>query len=272
MPDQTISFSIGGREDFISPESVADVLSSIVETLKSVDSNMWKIGHPRFKWRIAKASFESPLTISLSAELSIPDAPIVDVVRSVMDGWRSLADKPESKPAYFDDDDLKRARTIGSIFNNAVVSLRIQAPGQQDIAATTEIAKNVDRLLGKTKAKSSSEYGSLEGVLRQVTVDDREDHQRSEFQIIVRDTTDLVSCRFNPQDTADVGGHIRSRIVVFGDIRYSPAAKPTHIDVSRYRIIQPDDQLPPLDEIQSLGLRTEDDVDSVEAIRRIRGE
>lgn len=266
MDEQQITFSVGDKGGVVDPDAVIAAMRAVLETLKSVDANMWPVRLPRFRWGILTASKASPLTVTMRAELAIPDARTVDVVHWTMEGWRALSNSPKKPPRYFSESDLDRAKMLADLR----VQLKIIAPGEPEVAVTPRISANVERFLKPTQAAPNVEYGSIEGTLRQVTVDDRDEHRTSQFQIIERYSGALVACRFNPADAQKVGAHIRSRIVVFGEIRYSPIRVPKHVDVRNYRIIPPDDQLPDLRDIQKLRLRTEGDADPADFIRDLR--
>lgn len=273
MKEQEITIQVGGRQDIITPESVAEVMSSLVETLKSVDSNMRKVGTALYKWRITSASKKSPFTFTMRGELPahISDEHAEDVVGTVVRGWNKLNEGAKKAPKYFTPDDLKRASILAGVFGDSVSTLSIDTPSGDSIKFSTAVGESAKAIATPKLKQPSDEYGSIEGILRQITVDNREGYLKSEFQIIDRITGTVVICKFNSEVAETIGAKIKHRIAVSGEIKFDKAGKPQTIAVGNHRFLKDEDQLPSLEDIHKLKLRLPNDEDPADFIDDLRG-
>lgn len=271
MTEQEITIQVEGRHDFIAPESFVDVIASVVGTLKSVDSNMWKVGKPRYRWRIASVSMDSPMVMTLRAELGITDAPDADVVGASIRGWEELGKGIKDVPEYFTAEDLGRANKMACVYGDSVGMLKVIDSKGKSFDISPSITKTVESIRVIKPDIPRSQYGSIEGKLRQITVDDRENHLVSEFQIIDHNTGVFVKCRFDPDKAEEIGAQIKHRIIVFGDIKFDEAKQPKTIAVDKHRFLKDEDQLPSIEDIHKLKLRLPDDEDPADFIDKLRG-
>ena len=113
------------------------------------------------------------------------------------------------------------------------------------------IAKHAQQILDDKVATKKQEYGYIEGIVRQITVDPREGHLMSQFQIIDRLTGELVDCVFDPSRAEDVGAHMRHRFVVRGNVTYQSGI-PKRIAVDCYDILKDQKELPQISGIQAM--------------------
>ena len=269
-PKQEITVKLDGTNNVLRPESVASVIENLVELLKSIDAQMWRVGKPRYRWRISRASMSSPFSITFEAMLAVPNGPDADVVGSLRIGLQELdTDNPQKRPKYFSDSDLERAKKIVSVYRDGIGNIILDLPQQRRISPTLRIAHSADSLIRRAATTPSESYGSVEGILRRVTVDDREDHEKSEIQIIDRLTEQLVECKLGATTAEELATHIRKRVILFGRVRYASPGIPTHIDVESYRTIN-DSDIPSLEEIQNLNLNITNNKDPAEFIEDLR--
>ena len=261
---QTVTISVTGMGDSVAPESIAEAVLGLVDLLVSADCRAWKIPQPRYEWGIIRAAMGSPLTVTLQARQVIPDAPAVDVVGAIMNDLGQL--EHGQKPAGFSDQDLTNAQRLAGTGDDIV---RVSSNGH-GINTTTKVKATVEKLLAVPRPDRQLEHSSVEGVLRQITADDRKGRERHEFQIIDRESGQLITCRFNPGAAQDIASHIRQRVVAFGAITFGSAGLPEFIKVDDYRVI-PDD-LPQISDIHNLGLAISGDMDAADFIREQRGD
>jgi len=229
---------------------------------------MWNVGQPRLRWRISRAKKSSPLEITLEAEIVIEDAPRVDVVGAYMDGMRSLSSghRRSKLPKHWNDDNLKAARILCR-----VPGVTLLGDKHEPVLLSEAIKANVDRILRIPVARAPlSEYGSVEGTLRTVTVDPRDDHLASKLQIIERFTQSLVDCKFDPSRSPEL--HPPNRIVAFGTVTLGLDGKPKTIDVDDFKIIPPESELPNLEDLRRLGIDPTNGQNSADYVSEMRDE
>lgn len=270
MQKQTMTIRMGGKGGTITAESLVDVVESLVEMLKSVDRNMWKVDNPRYRWKITQASKTNPLTLTLEAESAIPDAPEADVVGGVVDGLKRLEKDARTMPKHFSPDDLKQAKRLVHVYNDLMDTLEIETERAGTYRPTKRIIDSVDRIQVKAKAiKPTKQYGSLEGVLRRVTIDERDERSESDLQLIDRETGELVQCVLEPDVAADLATHFRQRVVLFGEITRDAFHRPIRVSVETFKAIK-GEKVPTLADLHRIGLDITGGEDAADYVRRLR--
>jgi hypothetical protein len=272
MPDQELTIILSGKADVLTPESVVIAIENVTSLLKSIDSKMWNVGKPRYRWRITEVSMRSPFTLRMRADLILPDAPHADVTGALFSGMKSLdATKPAQKlPRFFDQSDLVAAKNLVGVYRDSIADIQLVAPKHDPFSPTTRIASSVDHLIQRPKLQPLDAYGSIDGFLRRVTIDQRPGHERSELQIIDRHTDQVVDCEVTPAKAAELSPYVGKRVILYGTIRYTANHVPTRIAVDSYEAID-ESNLPKLADLHKLGISITGGEDAADFVEGLRG-
>lgn len=267
---QEITMELIEKETRLSAESVAIAIESLIGLLRSVDSNMWSVKAPRYRWVIKQISMKSPLRVTMEAILTNQDAPMADVVGNTMRGLGQLNSGRGRLPKFFGDESLSLAKRMVSVYRDGVLAMSLNAPEQEEMSPGTQISKSVQKIMERAKPDPFDAYGSIDGVLRRVTVDDRPDHQVSDLQIIDPKTDKIVECQISPEKAAALVRYLRQRVTLHGKIRYNYAHEPLRIIVEDFE--PPVDKIPTLEDLHALKINITNGQDAADYIGRLRGD
>jgi len=259
----TITFEGEGNQEFIPPDALMDKLRYFLAILRHVDANSWNVGQPRLKWGIIEARTESPLRVKVGSRVIAPDyrAEPLTLSRAV-DGLLQLEQGAARAPQHFDDETLRYARQLAEPIDG-LKRFVISGSGVKEYSPSQRLAENAERLRKPPKPKDIVSEGSIQGVLRRVTVDEREEHETSDLQVIDRLTGELVACNVTPDMAKDVGAYVGHRVVLFGSVRRDRRTrKPKRIEVRRFRGVKREP--PSLHDLHRLGISISRDEDSGE--------
>lgn len=269
---QAITITVGGKGEYVSPESLVEVMDGVLKLLKSVDSHMWPVGAPRYYWRVTAVSMKSPLTIRWEATPTLEDSPPAPVAQTVVDGIKALEKGKRRLPRYFRPDDLVQVHRIVKTYGNSVGNIRLEASGRKVVSPSTKAGRTALEVRESVLLPEPYEaYGSVEGILRRVTVDRREGHEASDLQLIERDSEQIVDCRLSPELAERMKHHLARRVILFGTVRYEGSHVPQRIKVEDFRAIE-EEPLPTLEEIHKLGVNITGGEDAADFVSRLRGE
>lgn len=266
---QEVTVELIEKEKGLAAESLAVVIDSLVGILRAVDSRMWAVNAPRYQWVIKQIQMHSPLTMTIEAVLTSPDAPQADVVGNTFRGLGQLNAGRGRRPRFFDEEGLALAKRMVSVYSDGVLAMNLRSPENTEISPSSRIAASVERIIQKAKPNPFDAYGSVEGVLRRVTVDDRPDHEVSDLQVIDRYTDKIVDCKVSPELAEKLTPHLRHRVVLYGLIRYVGEHIPQRIKVEDFDPIG--SSLPSLEDLHDLGIRITNGEDAADYISRLRG-
>lgn len=273
MLKQEITIILSGKADTITPESVAVAVESLAALLKSVDSNLWQVGKPRYRWKVTAVGMRSPFRMKIEADLLLADSPHADVAGHVMGGLRTLDQRTVTRvPAYFKEADLAAAKALVEVYRDSVSNILIESPDREPVSPSLRVARNVDRLTEKPKANPFDAYGSIDGTLRRATIDPRPGRQKYELQIIDRITDQVVECDVSPTLAERLSALLGKRVVLYGIVRYTVDHIPTRIAVSDddYQLID-DTKLPSLDDLHRIGISITGGQDAADYVEGLRG-
>jgi hypothetical protein len=267
---QEITMELIEKETRLSAESVAIAIESLIGLLRSIDSNMWSVSAPRYRWVIKQISMKSPLRVTMEAILTNQDAPKADVVGNTLKGLGQLNSGRGRLPKFFGDESLSLAKRMVSVYRDGVLAMNLNAPEREEMSPSTEISRSVQKIMDKAKPDPFDAYGSIDGVLRRVTVDDRPEHQVSDLQIIDPKTDRIVDCQISPEKAEALVRYLRQRVTLHGKIRYNHAHEPLRIIVEDFD--PPVDKIPTLEELQELNIKITNGEDAADYIGRLRGD
>ncbi|HWE95693.1 MAG TPA: hypothetical protein VG269_17135 [Tepidisphaeraceae bacterium] len=260
------------KETRLSATSLSVVIDSLVSLLRSVDSRMWTVNAPRYRWVIREIRMQSPLTMTLEAILTSPDAPMADVVGNTFKGLKLLdGGRARKRPKFFDEEGLALSKRMVSVYSDGVLAMNFRTPEREEISPSSRIAKTVERIIENSPLDPFDAYGSVEGVLRRVTVDDRPKHEVYDLQIIDRHTDQIVNCKVSSEMAEQLTQHLRKRVVLYGMIRYNGEHVPQRIKVESFEPISTE-KLPTLEDLHELGINITNGEDAADYISRMRGD
>ena len=272
MPKQGLTITLTGTGSKLDAESVITAIESIISILRSVDQNSWNVHTQRYSWNVVAVSMQSPMTWGVEA-MPRNSATVTeyDVASAMQDGLAALDNDSVSRmPNYFDAKSLENAKRLVGIYRYGVTSISIKSSARpSQIYPSIKIAKSVDTLVNR-KPKEYESYGSIDGKLRQITVDDREDHKAAtELQIIDRRTDQIVKCRVTIEQAEKLGQYIHKRVVIYGVIRYQDEDTPLSVTVENYDPID-EGSAPSLEDIHKAGIHFLHGRDSADVIDEAR--
>jgi hypothetical protein len=268
---QEITVELIEKETRLSATSLSVVIDSLVNLLRSVDSRMWTVNAPRYRWVIREIRMQSPLTMTLEAILTNAEAPRADVVGSTLKGLTQLNGGRARRPKFFDEEGLALSRRMVSVYGDGVLAMSLRSPDRTEISPSSRIAKAVDRIMESGPIDPFDAYGSIEGILRRVTVDDRPSHEVYDIQIIDRQSDQIVNCKVSPEMAEKLTRHLRKRIVLYGMIRYNGQHVPQRIRVENFESIS-SEQLPTLEDLHELGINITHGQDAADYLSKMRGD
>src|SRR5437867_2189653 len=171
MPQAQISIDVSGRQDDVDALDWQTVLSETLTTLKNLARAVALAKNKRplsGRWKISKASKESPLHVTLSEQSADIDDPSEEAVRIYIQGLKELdvEEPPAEPPPFFEENTLGSVRRLVSVLRRDTSSLIFSSPGIEPVSATQRVLINIDELIG-AKFRAS---GALEGILETLTV------------------------------------------------------------------------------------------------------
>lgn len=272
MGDQWIKleFDAGPAPD---PDAilVAERFRAMVLLLASVDKKSWQVEQPRYRWELVAASKNSPAMLEIRGR-SVAESE-GDVVGKVMDGLRRLqiAPDPSLLDTTFSRDDLKmisvmtRPRKGSPRVGVAIYYDDVSRPTV--FRPTRKLGENA-RALRRHRSPVSERYVVIEGLLRTITADSRENIFEHHLLVVPSDDQRPVRCVFNPRDAAVLGGHVGHNIFVEGWLRGDQSQQVMHVTAF---VLKPKVPMS-LAQIRAARIRVPGDLSPHEYIQRLRAE
>ena len=158
-----------------------------------------------------------------------------------------------------------------SVYGDGVLAMSLRSPERQEISPSSRIAKAVERISQNVPADPFDAYGSIEGVFRRVTLDDRPKHEVSDLQIIDSRTDQIVNCKLSPEMAMQLTAHLRHRVVLYGMIRYNGEHVPQRIKVEDFESLS-SEQPPTLEDLHAMRIDITGGKDAADYIAGMRGD
>ena len=204
-----LSFDAQGKD----PDAIALVgrLQALLKVLVSVDSRSWNLKSPRHHWRVADAERTNPLNVVITGTRTNKDDIPYDVAGEFGRRLAHLRSKPDADLAqFFTLVDLQNLKKAAQSTKNAPMSLTYSSGvngSSQTVSLSDQLRKNADALLRSSKVNRDSEYMVVDGLLRTVTADNREDMFEHGVHVVGFDGHDY-DCSFDPSDSEAIGAHV----------------------------------------------------------------
>lgn len=160
-------------------EDLLGQVSDFVEILKGVEKALGDENGTQIVWRVTDAERKNPITFELTPTPINPalfiDDRAANIERITRAGLTALRNG-ETRPAYFTDDTLAKARRMYSRVRNGLADTVIEAPDDSAelVVIDSDVATNVERAFDLLKSAAPIPYreiGSVEGFVSKAELD-----------------------------------------------------------------------------------------------------
>jgi hypothetical protein len=276
LSEQKITMIIGEASGDPDATVFARKFISLLRLLESVDERSWQIPHPRYKWEISQVSKSSPMTLEMRPILRSKDVSEENISGKLLDGLERLsksADPSLLSEGVFTSEDMGHIVSLGVMrkYESTMPTKLVfhDNGSSKTIVPTSNLVKNA-RKLKTTVQPKPDEYLAIEGLLRTITLDPREDMFTHVFEVVELDSGDEFVCQFDPSDAGQIGAHVGNYLFVEGVTRFSRGKGKPQMSVESYRLI-PKNPIS-LEEVRKRGLRIPGGKSSAEFVRDMRSD
>jgi hypothetical protein len=244
------------------------LFQSAIAALKAIDKHLSTHGVESLRWRIIDIGANSPIYTTIQGTLDRNgdqgySQQVVDLLACGVE--HLLSDR--SCPRDFNRHILKHVKTMAHIGVRYALRPKIATEGRE-ILVKKSVARNADWAIKRLSLRKSTytEYGSLEGVLQELSVS----HGRDRLVIVEKLTGEKTPCYLrNPSLDAELRKAWKKRVVVTGEIVVKrETKKPVKIKVDEIRILRERSELPQIEDLR--GIDITGGVESSEYIRTLR--
>jgi hypothetical protein len=262
---QKITILVEGRDGGVPAERFAEAVTRWLSIVSKIESKNSEDGKSGIHWHIIRATTNSPLTLTLEAQVPGKRRDTSKaVVKSYMRGMRKL-ESGSGVPSDFGDDTLKEARALLGLLDRGVSRIEFAAPGEEKITPTLRSAAMIDEFFGRRAAYHLADT-TVEGSLETVTI-----HGGEAFDIFDQLTGTRVRCVLPEGKLNEAVGALGKRVGVSGRAKFSDKGRPISIEVDSIRVLRDKVDLPSASDFEGGGrLDITGGMDSVEFVRRLR--
>ncbi|MBX3386410.1 MAG: hypothetical protein KF768_07555 [Phycisphaeraceae bacterium] len=262
---QTFTILVEGRDGGVPAERFVDVIHKVLAVLRELDSKSSGDGKPSIHWNITRATSNSPLTLTLEANVPARRRDTSRTVfKSYMRGMRKL-ESGKGVPSDFDDDTLREARALLGLLDRGVARMEFAGPGEEAVSPTLRSAALIDEFMGRRAAYHLSET-AIEGSLETVTI-----HGGEAFDVFDQLTGTRVRCILPDGQIGEAVSALGKRVAVSGRAKFSDKGRPISIEVEEIRVLRDKSELPAASDFEGDGkLDITGGMDSADFVRRIR--
>jgi hypothetical protein len=256
-----VQIEVSPRDNSIPVDSFLKILTNAVAILRTIDVETSESHRQTVRWRIEKASMNSPLSLSIMGVADNP-ARVGQIAGLYLDGLRELDSDQGAIPRHFTEGSLAKAKQIVSALNDGIQQVKF-SNFNREVIPTQRVAAAVDALMA---GAGLSAYGTLDGILETLT-------NRSGPQTFIRDrlTGHQVQCSFEAKYIPELGAAWTKRVRVYGKIRYGKTGRPRSITVDGGIHVFPDrSEFPQAKDLE--GIDITGGVESSEYVSRLRNE
>jgi hypothetical protein len=228
--------------------------------LQEVESSMSNKRRASLTWVVSDLRLGST-TIAVSA-LPSEGLPYTGeaVVSAVVEGLR-LLENSATRPRYFSDDALDAAKELALMVGKEAraVTVSVDSEFAELTARTVYHANELQKTAGE-------ELGTIEGVLKMVTLVDR-----PYFNVYDEVTGRPVRCDFDMEELAKIALALGRRVSVSGLIIYGADSYPRRVrQVTDFTVFPPDENLPGIEDILQTGIDLSGGLSFREFMNKIR--
>jgi len=241
---------VDGKDDVINVESFLSITKAALGLLKTLNGGS--------SWEVGKVSHNSPLSFEFVGQSDGASQAII----AMLDGVDTL-ERTGVKPAHFNNDALKYAKSMSKPLVNGLSSLRLETPNRKAMKVTSSLYRKAENAQGPEFYFAFSE---LEGYLQMLEIS-RGGESHGKMAIADPLTEKTTICKFSTDSPESIGSLITHKIRVFGNVKYNREHEPVSIDIKEY---EPLDDVVSFDELTSHQFRLTGNIAAEELIRKTR--
>jgi hypothetical protein len=218
--------------------------------IREVGSEVARVPMDAIKWVVDSVRSGSPITYELRPTANpeeVPAPALERAVHAITDGLAALARNNATRPEFFNDEALERARDLGKALGDHVRSVKLfnGQPSLPHGEITKLTVANVEAILAEDEYEA---LGTVEGRLEAVNV-----HNRNYFNVYDDLTGARMECQFGSDIPAEeVGAAIGKRVGVFGTLVSRESGRVVRVRVTELEVFPTPDHLPSLDDIEGI--------------------
>jgi hypothetical protein len=224
------------------------IIQSVSALVRDVAEGMSPAG-AGVRWTISDVH-HSNVTLELEPRAGRDDVPpdvLLKVADAIVEGMAIIAHGAE-RPAYFTDGALAQAKALSKTLDDDVrgVYFRRRRNGSsgETVRVTSQVAANVDEIIGPQLESFGTVEGRLQGVMT---------HGKRLFYVWDALTNRRVECQFGDRIKLDeVIAAYEKRVAVRGLIRRTKTGEKINIEVSELRVFPDESELPSVSDVQGI--------------------
>ena len=255
----TLTVRVDGLKGDISLDTFLATMRDSLTILTKMDRDASK-GEVSIDWKVAEASYNSPLTISIVGIGRPSDRRPPQVALKLVRGMAALERGADAED--FSEDDLACVQCIAGRIGSkdGSTSVEFETPSLPPVKPTASLINNVSRIL-KTRYYHLEE--AIEGKLLTINL-----NGSSRFGIYDLLTNSKTICKFDESKLEAARAALNKRVFVEGRVKYNNKGESLSVDVSRFEIMPTTEELPQFGPGQKINIT--DGVPAEEYIRRLR--
>ncbi len=262
-----LKFQLVGKEKAVDAETFVDVFQNIISALKAIDKNLSTYGTETIQWQIVDAGTSSPIFATISGKTQVAnDEYSKEVIETFVSGLDQLG-KNKNCPPHFNQDSLGYVQNM--VTKAAQHSLQPKfSTFLHEVKVARKVANNANWAMKALALQKShyTEYGTLEGYLRELNVS----HNDDKLVIIDALTDQEIPCYLKQLELEDnVRKAWKKRVRVTGEITVDNNTKqPIKIVVDEITILRERKDLPQIEDLNNIDITG--GMESSEYIRGLR--
>ena len=259
MADE-ITIRIPAGDGFVHVSKLAQDLHALLRSLSSIDQHLSDGRGRTVEWGVVRASFNSPLTLTIAPRAAGGEPPRMDVAARYLGGLRAIQEGRREPEDFTPEAMSATVQMISRLPAGATLS-----NGAMD-APPIELGESLKA--GLEAAIRSSSYriwSSIEGTLYAI---DTSRKTRQQFRVFDRLTGHPTDCIFKREDLPRVVAAHERRVIVRGMTNYDKYDRPYRVEVEDFEVIPPDSELPSFDGDHRIDITG--GVPSEDYVRRLR--
>ncbi len=238
-PSRTLTLEIGG------PKITSDKFRRSINTFLDIIDEVVKdfAGSARsVKWIVSVRSGSAMIILKAeSATPRFPSSKVPALLDVIQEGFDTI-EKTATRPPYFSDSALKKAKDLASIVDGEIDSIKVRRDDKIS-SVTPYTSANVGALF----ATGYKDWGSIEGEISEVS-------SRGANHVYIHDRllNRHVRCHVTEDTLKEMAPYWGKRVCVTGYIRYYPNGETKDIDVESFEGFPDPHTLPGFDEVCGL--------------------
>lgn len=216
--------------------------------IREVGAEVTRAPRDAIRWVVESVRSGSPIVYELrptADQEQIPPAILRDAVAAITAGMARLAGDASSRPKFFNDEALERARDLGNELGDRVRAVTFYNGNGPRAEVTKRTVANVEAILAQDEYEA---LGTVEGRLEAVNV-----HSRNYFNVYEDLTGRRVECQFGSGiPVEEIGAAIGKRVGVYGILVSRESGRVVRVRVDEVDVFPDPDHLPSIDDVEGI--------------------